>query len=289
VTRHGLSFDVEDWQQLVALRLDGTIGEPSSDIDECVPRILDLCEQLDVKATFFVLGMLAKSRPRLVRSIAAHGHEIASHSLNHKLLYRMTRSELLDDLRGSKRLLEDLAGGEVKGFRAPEFSVQGLDSPCFEALIEAGFTYDSSVFPVPQLRYGVTGAPHLPFEIQTRSGVLVELPLATARVGPWRIPIAGGSHFRLLPTWFVKQAASRADERDEPLVFYFHPYEFTRRWLYAKGGFARNRIVGKYVALHNFATWRIERSLRALSEQLDFVPLRDLAVANARSTGRTPS
>jgi len=279
VTCHGLSFDIEDWQQLVDLRLDGTVGEPSSDIDECVPRILELCDQLHVKATFFVLGMLAKSRPRLVRSIAARGHEIASHSLNHKLLHRMTPGELLEDLRGSKRLLEDLAGSEVTGFRAPEFSVQRLDSPCFAALLEAGFTYDSSVFPVPQLRYGIAEAPHAPFEIQTPSGALTELPLATTRIGSWRIPIAGGSYFRLLPAWFIRRAARRADEREEPLVFYFHPYEFTRSWLYATGGFARNRRVGKYVALHNFATRRIERSLRAVSEQLDFVPLRELAAA----------
>ena len=282
MTHHGLSFDVEDWHQLVELRLDGTVGEPSSDVDECVARILELCDQLEVKATFFVLGMLAKSRPQLVRSIVARGHEIASHSLNHKLLHSMTRSEFLDDLRGSKRLLEDLAGTEVVGFRAPEFSVQRLDSPCFEALLQAGFKYDSSVFPVSRLRYGIPGAPHAPFEIETPSGTLVELPLATTRLGSWRIPIAGGSHFRLLPTSFVTWAAKRADERDETLVFYFHPYEFTRRWLYMTGGLARNRPVGKYVALHNFATWRIEHSLRAVGKQLDFVPLRDLAAARSQ-------
>jgi len=281
VTRHGISFDLEDWHQLVELRLNGTVGEPSSDVDECVTRILELCDQLDVKATFFVLGMLAKSRPQLVRSIAARGHEIASHSLNHKLLHNMTPGELRDDLRGSKRFLEDLAGTEVVGFRAPEFSVQRLDSPCFEALIEAGFAYDSSVFPVPQLRYGIPGAPHAPFEIETPSGALVELPLATTQLGPWRVPIAGGSHFRLLPSSFVTWAARRADERGETLVFYFHPYEFTRRWLYAAGGLARNRSVGKYVVLHNFATRRIGHTLRALSKDLDFVPLRELASARS--------
>jgi len=277
MTRHGLSFDVEDWHQLVGQRLDGTLGKPSSDVDECIARILELCDQLEVKATFFVLGMLAKSRPQLVRQIAVRGHEIASHSLNHKLLYHMTRGELLEDMRGSKRLLEDLAGTEVVGFRAPEFSVQRLDSPCFELLLEAGFTYDSSVFPVSHLRYGIPGGSTVPFEIETPSGVLVELPLATAQIASWRLPIAGGSYFRLLPTWFVTWAARRADKRDEPLVFYFHPYEFTRRWLYAEGGFARNRPIGKYVLLHNFATRRIEHSLKAVSGELDFTTLRDLA------------
>ena len=281
MTCHGLSFDVEDWHQLVAMRVDGQYSSPSTDVDNCIARILDLCDELTIKATFFVLGLLATSRPHLVRAIAARGHEIASHSLHHRLVHSMSRSELLADLRGSKRMLEDLSGTEVVGFRAPEFSVQRLDSPCFEALVEAGFRYDSSVFPVPSLRYGIPDAPHAPFVIDTGVGKLVELPLATTRLARWRVPIAGGSHFRLLPTCFVRWAARRADRAAEPLVFYFHPYAFTRRWLYLSGGWARNRAVGKMLALHNFATSRIERSMRAVTERLTFVPLRELAAARS--------
>lgn len=277
MTRHGLSFDIEDWRQLANLRLDGTVSEPSTDVDDCVTRILDLCDELDVKATFFVLGLLARSRPHIVRAISGRGHEVASHSHGHRPLYRMSREELFDDLRQSKQLLEDLSGMPVIGFRAPEFSVQRLDSPCFEIMREVGFTYDSSVFPVPALRYGIAGAPHAPFEIPTPAGTVTELPLATAPLGAWRVPIAGGSHFRLLPTAFVKWAARQADRLGHPLVFYFHPYEFTRRWLYPEGGLRRVWSLGKYVALHNFATWRIEGSMRAISDQLDLVPLRDLA------------
>lgn len=276
MTRHGISFDVEDWHQLVAMRIDGTQSEPSPDVDDCIARILDLCDELGIKATFFVLGFIATSRPHLVKAIAARGHEIGSHSLRHKLVHSMSRDELLADLVGSKRLLEDLTGTEVIGFRAPEFSVQRLDSPCFAALLEAGFRYDSSVFPVPSLRYGIPDAPHKPFTIDTPSGPLRELPLATTRIGAWRLPIAGGSHFRVLPRTLITWAARRADRADESLVFYFHPYEFSKRWLYLSGGLARNRRVGKLVALHNFASWRIERSMRALCDDLTLVPLRDL-------------
>jgi polysaccharide deacetylase family protein (PEP-CTERM system associated) len=279
MTRHAISFDVEDWHQLGSRRVDGTVAEPSADIDDCVGRILHICDELDVKATFFVLGLLARRRPHLVRTIADRGHEIASHSLDHRLVYTMSRAELLEDLRGSKRLLEDLGGTAVVGFRAPEFSMQRLDSPCFEALVEAGFTYDSSVFPIPFLRYGIAGAPRGPFRVDTAAGSIVELPLATTVVGNWRMPIAGGSHFRVLPTTFVTWAARRADRRSESLVFYFHPYEFSRKWLYLTGGLARNRPIAKWVALHNFATWRIERSLRAVCEHLRFAPMRDLASA----------
>ncbi len=277
MTVHGISFDVEDWQQLVGMRVDGTVSEPSTDVDACMARILDLCDEYAVKATFFVLGLLARARPHLVRQIADRGHEVASHSVSHRLVHGLSPADLAAELRDSKHMLEDLAGQEVVGFRAPEFSVQRLDSPCFAALCEAGFLYDSSVFPVPSMRYGIADAPHAPFAMRTPAGTLVELPLATLGVGAWRMPIAGGSHFRLLPTPFVRWAAGRADRHAESLVFYFHPYEFTRRWLYLPGGWARNRQVGKMIALHNFAKGRVEGSLRALCEDLRLVTLRDLA------------
>jgi polysaccharide deacetylase family protein (PEP-CTERM system associated) len=275
--RHGLSFDVECWHQLSARRVDGVPSEPSVVVDDCVARILDLCDEMHVKATFFVLGMLAQSRPHLVRAIAARGHEIASHSLNHQLVHSMRRDEFFEDLRDSKELLEDLSGTPVVGFRAPEFSVQRIDHPCFESMCKLGFRYDSSVFPASRLRYGIPGAPAGPFRLTTSSGCLVELPLATVRIGGLRLPIAGGSHFRVLPTQFLTWAAGAADSHGDSLVFYFHPYEFTKKFLYLPGGLARNRSIAKHVALHNFGTSRVERSLRALGARLEFVPLRELA------------
>jgi polysaccharide deacetylase family protein (PEP-CTERM system associated) len=277
VTAHGLSFDVEDWHQLAAMRIDGAPGPVSAGVDGCVDRILALCDEAGVVATFFVLGLLARERPHLVKAIAARGHEIASHSVRHRLVHALSPGELRDDLRESKRMLEDLTGTEVVGFRAPEFSVQRLDHPCFAALVEAGFAYDSSVFPVPGLRYGIPGAPHVPFRIATAAGPLVELPLATARIARWRLPIAGGSHLRVLPTPLVTWAAERADARGEPLVFYFHPYEFATELLRLAGGWARNRPIARHVVLHNLAGGRIRRSLRALVGRLRFVPLRTLA------------
>src|SRR5262249_28676683 len=147
--------DVEDWHQLSARRVSGSVEEPSADVDDCIFRILDLCDEMEIKATFFVLGMLALSRPHLVRAIASRGHEIASHSLNHRLVHSMPHAEFVDDLRDSKRLLEDISGDRVVGYRAPEFSVQRTDHPCFAALCELGFRYDSSVFPASRMRYGI--------------------------------------------------------------------------------------------------------------------------------------
>jgi polysaccharide deacetylase family protein (PEP-CTERM system associated) len=272
MTQHGLSFDIEDWVQLAARRVDGMTAEPSADVDDCIARILDLCDELDLKATFFVMGLLAAARPHAVRRIAERGHEVASHSFHHRLLYTLSRDELAADLRDSKAQLEDLAGAPVVGFRAPEFSVRTLDAPIFEVLSELGFEYDSSVFPVEGLRYGVR-APHAPFMI----GDLVELPLATTEVAGRRVPIAGGSGFRLLPKQFLRWATAGADQRGETLVFYFHPYEFTRQFLKLPGGLARNWKLAKHIALHNFRTGQVERSLRAVLGKLQFVPLRELA------------
>lgn len=276
MTRHGLSFDLEDWRQLAGIRVDGVVAEPSRDVEVCLERILDLCDEAHVKATFFVVGLLAKSRPHLVRKVSDRGHEVASHSLNHRLLPRLSRDELVEDLRASKALLEDLSGHEVVGFRAPEFTVERLDHPCFAVMRELGFRYDSSVFPVPGLRYGIADAPRTRFELATSAGPLVELPLATANVGGSRFPIAGGSHFRVLPRAVIAWAARRADVRREAMVFYFHPYEFSQRFQFLPGGLRRNWSIARHVLLHNFATYRIEKTLRGLLAELELGPLRDL-------------
>jgi hypothetical protein len=193
-------------------------------------------------------------------------------------VHSVSRADLVADLRGSKHQLEDLSGAEVIGFRAPEFSVKRMDSPCFEALLEAGYTYDSSIFPVPGMRYGIAEAPPSPFMLQTSAGPLFEIPLATTPlgIGESRLPIAGGSHFRVLPTAFVRWAARRADARARPLVFYFHPYEFTRRWLYLSGGIRANTAISNLLALHNFNTSQIERTFRQLATDLHLAPLREL-------------
>lgn len=279
MTQHGLSFDIEDWHQLVSLRVDGTPGAASKSVDGCVERILDFCDEQGIKATFFVVGFLAEQRPHLVTMIASRGHEIASHSLRHRLVHSMTTAEFDDDLRASKYLLEDITGAEVVGFRAPEFSVQRLGHPCFAALAKAGFLYDSSVFPVEGLRYGISGAPHAPFTMATDEGDLVELPLATTPLGRWRLPIAGGSHFRILPTALVQRAIRVPDRMAESMVFYLHPYEFARELLFLPGGLRRNRPIVKHIALHNFGIKRVERTLRMLCSRLKFVSLRDLATA----------
>jgi polysaccharide deacetylase family protein (PEP-CTERM system associated) len=276
VVQHGVSFDVEDWHQLQEIRISGRLTDVHASVEGCIERILALCDEAGIKATFFVLGLLARSRPEIVRSIAARGHEIASHSSRHQLVDRMTPEAFVADLLDSKALLEDLSGAPVVGYRAPEFSMKRLDQPAFTALRRAGFLYDSSVFPVPVLRYGIPEAPTGRFTVPTEAGDLVELPLATTTIGTWRLPIAGGSHWRVLPTSFVTWAARRAEQT---MVFYFHPYEFSTSLLYLEGAGLRNRHIWKHLILHNLRTSRVEKTLRALLGQFKFAPLRELAVA----------
>ncbi len=190
--------------------------------------LLDLLDEADVRATFFVLGMQASRTPDLIREVARRGHEIASHGWSHRFIYRQPPAEFRDELRRSKRLLEDIAGRRVDGFRAPFFSITSASRWAFDILVEEGFRYDSSVFPVFNYRYGIPGAQRAPGPLRTPSGAsLFEIPLSTWRA-PLGVnfPISGGGYFRLYP-YPVTQLLVRSLLREgHGLVFYVHPWEY---------------------------------------------------------------
>ena len=283
---YALSIDLEDWHQLVHRRLTGVAVAPSRHVVAATQRLLDLLDDAAVRATFFVVGMVADAYPELVREVHARGHEIGSHSYLHRTIPTLTRAELIQDLRRSIRQLEDLTGAPVRGFRAPEFSVCRLDHWCFDAIVEAGFTYDSSVFPVHGARYGIPDAPTGPFKIETPSGALWELPLATWQIGQRRYPVAGGTYYRILPYCIVRRALG-GNERSDPRVLYFHPYEFHTGWLVLSALSFRETIAPdhlKYVLLHNFRTTAIARSLSRLLREQRFVPLGELYASVATAT-----
>lgn len=219
-----VTVDVEDWIQST-LDFDAPISH------RCranTSRMLDLFDRLDIKATCFVQGMIAKHDAKLVGEIAARGHEVACHAQSHRPLFSMSRETLRAELATSKALLEDACGAPVIGFRAPDFS---LGEPCdalddvnrgiFEELAAQGFRYDSSVVPARMRRYGVANAPRGPFWL--REGLL-EIPLATAWVGR-RMPALGGGYLRIFPLAFHRVALWEAERADRPAVVYLHPYE----------------------------------------------------------------
>ena len=226
---NAMSVDVEDYFQVSAF--DRVVSRAGWDGFESrvVPnteRILDLFAEEDVRATFFVLGWVAERFPRLVRQIAAAGHEIASHGYHHQLLYTLTPAQFREDVRASKALLEQTSGVPVIGFRAPSYSIVESSLWALDILIEEGFAYDTSIFPIHHDRYGIPDAERHEHVLRRKSGTLIELPASTARLGSVNLPIAGGGYFRLLPYAWTRWGIRRVNRREKkPVVFYFHPWE----------------------------------------------------------------
>jgi polysaccharide deacetylase family protein (PEP-CTERM system associated) len=193
-----------------------------------VHRILDMLAERNVRGTFFVLGWVAERSPELVKAIAAAGHEVACHGFSHQLVYRQTREQFTSETRRAKELLEDLVGKPVLGYRAASFSITKVSMWALDVLIDLGFTYDSSVFPVKHHdNYGIPEAPLGPFRLRAPSGrTLIEVPLSVASFLGARVPVSGGGYFRLFPYWLSRAGMRQIEQAGErPVVFYFHPWE----------------------------------------------------------------
>ncbi len=181
----------------------------------------------DAKATFFIVGQLAQSHPLLIRDIHRAGHEIASHSWDHRRVHCFTPAQFAEDLHKSKDALEQVCGERVQGFRAPTFSIVRQTGWAIDVLAEAGFTYDSSIFPVRHDRYGIPNAPRVPFYAVAHRCRMLELPPTTLRGLGYNLPVAGGGYFRLFPL-VLMEAGVRQVLRSYPsaAMLYFHPWEF---------------------------------------------------------------
>ncbi|HZU26269.1 MAG TPA: XrtA system polysaccharide deacetylase [Bryobacteraceae bacterium] len=189
-------------------------------------RVLDLFDQAGVKATFFILGWVAERYPHLVREIVSRGHEPACHSYWHRLIYSLTPAEFAEDTKRAKACIEQAAGMPVHGYRAPSFSITPRSLWAPTVLAEAGFTYDSSIYPVHHDTYGFRGVPRRPFVIQTAAGNLTEFPMPTFKVGSLNMPFGGGGYLRIFPSWYTRLGLRRAWAEGLPVVSYIHPWEF---------------------------------------------------------------
>jgi polysaccharide deacetylase family protein (PEP-CTERM system associated) len=230
---NAITIDVEDYFHVSAFEK----SIPRSQWDSYPLRVekntlvlLDTLDDCGVKATFFVLGWVAARIPGLARRIQERGHEIACHGFGHERLYLIGPDRFRDDVRHAKRLLEDQCGRPVIGYRAPSFSITSSSLWAVDILIEEGFLYDSSIFPVHHDLYGMPGADPLPHRINGSSGALQEFPPATfdLRIGGklLRLPVAGGGYLRLFPLWVTRQAIARINRRHRsPAVVYLHPWE----------------------------------------------------------------
>lgn len=227
---HALSIDVEDYFQVAALARvvkPGDWGAMPSRVEANTDALLALFERKGVKATFFVLGWIAERHPDLIRRLASHGHEIASHGYSHQLIYNQTPEVFAEETRRSKTLLEDIIQQPVTGYRAASYSITHRSLWALDILTDLGFTWDSSIFPIRHDNYGIPGSPREPYLLKTgNGGVLREFPLTTARVFGQNIPAAGGGYFRQFPYPVFRHLFRRASQGDRvPQMFYLHPWE----------------------------------------------------------------
>jgi polysaccharide deacetylase family protein (PEP-CTERM system associated) len=226
---NAMTVDVEDYFQVSAFErvVSRTRWDHlESRVAANTRRLLEVFERSGVRATFFVLGWVADRAPLLVRQIADAGHEIACHSYNHQLLYNLTPRQFRDDVRQAKVALEQVIGRPVVGFRAPSYSITASSLWALDVLIEEGYQYDASIFPIHHDRYGIPDAARHAHMLARRAGALVEVPASTVRLGGVNLPIAGGGYFRLLPYLWTKWGISRVNRVERaPVVFYLHPWE----------------------------------------------------------------
>jgi polysaccharide deacetylase family protein (PEP-CTERM system associated) len=261
-----LSFDVEDWHQLVHRRygrVDWDRRHPS--FERQIEAILSLLEELGAHATFFILGITAERYPEVIRGIAEPGHEIACHGHAHARVYEQTREEFALDVARARDAIAALTGREPVAYRAPAFSINRRTPWAYEVLAELGFRYESSQYDSPRIPDRITPVPVAPFRLDLGNGaVLWELPIPIWR----RIPIGGGSYWRILPTAVLDRGLAALRRRTAYPVLYFHPYEFDPEPLRTTlpSPMPRQRLAAAGITLwRNAGRPRVARRLRRIA------------------------
>ncbi|MDP1652049.1 MAG: DUF3473 domain-containing protein [Rhodocyclaceae bacterium] len=259
---NALTIDVEDYFQVSAFA--PYIDRADWDKCECrvernIVQILALLDQHDIKATFFTLGWIAERYPGIVRDIVDGGHELASHGYGHERANKLSPEAFFEDISRAKQILEALSGGEVKGYRAPSFSIDGGNRHwAFDALVRAGYRYSSSVYPVHHDHYGMPDAPRFS---HVSHASLLEIPPTTVRAFKRNWPASGGGYFRLMPYALSRRLIAHVNHHDgESAVFYFHPWEIDVDQPRIPGINAKTRF-RHYVNIHRMEQ-RLTRLLR---------------------------
>ena len=225
-TRSSLTVDVEEYFQVEAFSKNIALNSWKnfeSRIEYQMNLLLKIFQEKNIKATFFVLGYIAKNHPRLIQKIAYQGHEIASHGFNHQHITRITRTDFIKDITDSKAVLEDLISSEIVGYRAPCFSITPENHWAHDEILKAGYQYSSSTYPIVHDFYGVPNAPRTPYYLLNG---LLEIPISTCEKSGKIKPAGGGGFFRLLPFWLFKKRLELAYKQTGMINFYTHPWEY---------------------------------------------------------------
>jgi polysaccharide deacetylase family protein (PEP-CTERM system associated) len=267
---NAMSVDVEDYFHVSVF--DGIVPRSSwesmdSRVCANTDRLLDLFDEYEVKSTFFVLGWVAERHPQLIARIVARGHELASHGYAHRLVYDQTPKAFREDVRRAKALLESAAGAPVIGYRAPSYSVTPRSLWALDILIEEGYRYDSSIFPIRHDRYGIPLSPRHAYVLERPRGSIVEAPASTTALGSMNLPIAGGGYFRILPYAWTRWGISRVNRLERrPVIFYLHPWEIDAEQPRLKTG-----LLSRFRHYRNLG--ETEARLRQLFEDFKFGPM----------------
>ncbi len=234
---HALSFDIEDWFHIVEVKAVEDpaqwplLSERSSLVERYTDLILELCAKADTRATFFMLGWIAERHPALVRRIADAGHELATHSFWHRKVYELTPETFREDVEHSIRAIRDAApDAQIRGFRAPSFSITQGAEWAFDVLLECGIEYDASLFPGARGHGGYACQPGAHVVTTPAGSKMPELPMSLAPVGIGplrkRMCYSGGGYMRLLPGALIEQGVQHEVSHNRPTVVYLHPRDF---------------------------------------------------------------
>ena len=227
--QNALTVDVEDYFQVSAFadNIDQKDwGNHPLRVENNTHKLLDMFDEYQLKATFFILGWVAERQKELVLEIAERGHEVACHGYSHQLVYNQSAEVFQEETVRAKNILEDIIQQPVRGYRAASYSITEKSKWALDILAESGFIYDSSIFPVRHDRYGMPDTPEHPYRLETPAGhSIIEFPLSTAKIINYRLPVAGGGYFRLYPYWLSKMGLKQINRQQKPFIFYLHPWE----------------------------------------------------------------
>ncbi len=293
-----MTIDVEDYFHVSAfesLSPPSTWSERVCRVQKNTEKVLDIMDQHNVKATFFVLGWVAEHYPEVVKNIFSRGHEIASHGYLHQRVALQDRQTYREDIRKAKAILEEIIGTEVIGYRAPSYSITRETDWAFDELFEAGYLYDSSIFPMKHDFYGIPDWPRFAgYAVKHEGGWLAEtgasytgkksmreIPITTLRIGQRNLPIAGGGYFRLLPYSITQWGLQRINQKEkQPFVFYLHPWEFDPEQPRMKGASIKSRF------RHYLNLGKTEKRFQLLLSDFEFSRLTDVFSTMSMSHNR---
>ena len=267
-----MTFDIEDWYHANYEEVDSSVCATYEErVQEPTRKILQLLKKTKTSATFFVLGHVAERFPKLISEIADEGHEVASHGYNHKLVYKQTREEFIEDIGKSKHILENIIGEKIIGYRAPSWSVSVSKTPwAWKSLKDVGFLYDSSIFPFKTFLYGDGKSNPYSHEIYLEGNKSIyEAPPSIIKFFNARFPFSGGFYFRLLPLKVIEFGIRRLNRKSCPAILYLHPREIDTEQPKLRLNFRNNFI-------HYYNIKNTENKLCRLLSRHKFTSIEDM-------------